>query len=476
MRCHKFRIPCLTKYSRGWRTVICSDSESSERWKKGRRSNHGLFWGAKWTCCIVCIVAKYLWSKGNPPCADVLQPVFNCVLDSFALTLPKHPKQTGDAGRLFIGFYWWLSSSLCIWDKLGFQLRSCLTWQLVASKQCKLSAPSAQQIQQHESLGNWWKLMERQYGMSMNVAYQEDSRGIPGIHLVLSLCFAAILHHCLAFRALSPVALHPNLFRVCLQSSLIWFAIWRATVPIYSKHLKTTQSQDLPAGCNKQFARNKHWQLPPKPENSIQDTNSHNWKQKRPHWPQRIHKPIKPAFNIFQFVPQIHHSSSWFLWRPVIPRYSKRIQKIQKDSKHFEAFRVAFEPSLIPKSFFGWRNLHLPHLWTQDETWIVRKSAQPPSQRLWAKANKRRRKGPVTTFQANTPNHAVSNFQTVERQLIKIVEKGGQRSTGSKWSITETHRSASSAWQSNWVSMREASFRALHCSSRIMSSYFDSSM
>lgn len=163
MRCHKFRIPCLTKHSRGWRTVICSDSESSERWKKGRRSNHGLFWGAKWTCCIVCIVAKYLWSKGNPPCADVLQPVFNCVLDSFALTLPKHPKQTGDAGRLFIGFYWWLSSSLCIWDKLGFQLRSCLTWQLVASKQCKLSAPSAQQIQQHESLGNWWKLMERQY-------------------------------------------------------------------------------------------------------------------------------------------------------------------------------------------------------------------------------------------------------------------------------------------------------------------------
>ena len=109
----------------------------------------------------------------------------------------------------------------------------------------------------------------------------------------------------------------------------------------------------------------------------------------------------------------------------MIPRYSKRIQKIQKDSKHFEAFRVAFEPSLIPKSFFGWRNLHLPHLWTQDETWIVRKSAQPPSQRLRAKANKRRRKGPVTTFQANTPNHAVSNFQTVERQLIKIVEKGG---------------------------------------------------
>lgn len=158
----------------------------------------------------------------------------------------------------------------------------------------------------------------------------------------------------------------------------------------------------------------------------------------------------KPTFNIFQFVPQIHHSpDSYDVRFQDIPRYSKRIQKIQKDSKHFEAFRVAFEPSLIPKSFFGWRNLHrsgsMLHLWTQDETWIVRKSAQPPSQRLRAKANKRRRKGPVTTFQANTPNHAVSNFQTVERQLIKIVEKGGQRSTGSKWSITETHRSASSA-------------------------------
>ena len=315
--------------------------------------------------------------------------------------------------------------------------------------------------------------------MSMNVAYQEDSRGIPGIHLVLSLCFAAILHHCLAFRALSPVALHPNLFRVCLQSSLIWFAIWRATVPIYSKHLKTTQSQDLPAGCNKQFARNKHWQLPPKPENSIQDTKTRilTTENKNDH----IGPNESTSQADVQYLPVCPTNSpqSWFLWRPV-PRYSKRIQKIQKDSKHFEAFRVAFEPSLIPKSFFGWRNLHrsgsMPHLWTQDETWIVRKSAQPPSQRLRAKANKRRRKGPVTTFQANTPNHAVSNFQTVERQLIKIVEKGGQRSTGSKWSITETHRSASSAWQSNWVSMREASFRALHCSSRIMSSYFDSSM
>ena len=109
---------------------------------------------------------------------------------------------------------------------------------------------------------------------------------------------------------------------------------------------------------------------------------------------------------------------------PVIPKESERSKRIQR---RFEAFRVAV-PSLIPKSFFGLHNLrHICGLgWTRDETWI--RKSQPPSQRLRAKANKRRRKGPVTTFQTlqtlqTSLNHAVRFFLKVERQIFKIFEK-----------------------------------------------------
>lgn len=174
--------------------------------------------------------------------------------------------------------------------------------------------------------------------MSMNVAYQEDSRGIPGIHLVLSLCFAAILHHCLAFRALSPVALHPNLFRVCLKAVQFGLRSEEQLFPYTQNILKPPKTKTCLLDATSNSLATSIGSFLPSLKTQYK-TRILTTENKNDHI-----GPTNPQADQadVQYLPVCPTNSPQFILIPMTSRDSKIFQedpKDPKDPKGFEAFR-----------------------------------------------------------------------------------------------------------------------------------------
>lgn len=147
----------------------------------------------------------------------------------------------------------------------------------------------------------------------------------------------------------------------------------------------------LPAGCRKRFARNRHWQLPPKPttRRKGQDTKWHQVTPSDSKWLTKVYTSKKLPTWLRQF-----DVKSWELpWRikssPCLRSWAPSICSVA---------------CWVQRCFSCWTSLFL--IFSKKGTNLI---FWPPSQRFRAKANKRRRKGPVTTLHRRKGRNMTKN-------------------------------------------------------------------